>query len=175
MAGVSIPEGYAWVMLTGLAMLIQCMSEGLKVFHLRAKYFNPKFMAENFPDLKEVPVGGYPDMGHGRFADKLTLNDWMDFCNNQRIHHNYLELVPIYLFGLLSGGLFYPQVSVVAGCMLMVARRIYGNRYRTAGPNARHIGTLLDRLCALVMLGTTIIGCWNAGGGFTGLRIFFGF
>ena len=33
----------------------------------------------------------YPDMGDGRYAAKLTDDQWKEFANNQRVHQNYVE------------------------------------------------------------------------------------
>ena len=27
----------------------------------------------------KVPVGGYPDMGNGRYSDKITYKQWFEF------------------------------------------------------------------------------------------------
>ena len=35
--------------------------------------------------------------GYGRYADKLSHADWLDLCNAQRVHQNYLEQMPALL------------------------------------------------------------------------------
>ena len=44
-----------------------------------------------FPWMSEAPEFGYPDMGNGWFADKLTYEQWFLFNLDQRAHKNFLE------------------------------------------------------------------------------------
>src|SRR5438132_1566735 len=86
---------------------------------MRKKVFSPEFMEGNFkteherffPDSK-VPKSGYPDMGSGRFSEKLSYKEWYLFNNGQRIHYNYMEYVTCVLCWLLIGGVKYPWESI---------------------------------------------------------------
>lgn len=41
--------------------------------------FDKAFFEKHFPSLRPHPHEGYPDMGSGRFADKLNDEDWITF------------------------------------------------------------------------------------------------
>ena len=63
----------------------------------RGRVFNAEFMKQ-FDELhkaetgeEKAPKGGYPDMGCGRFSEKLSYKDWYEFNLAQRVHYNYLE------------------------------------------------------------------------------------
>lgn len=64
----------------------------------RGKVFTKEFMANNFEQEHREATGvsvettnGYPDMGHGRYSDKLPYKDWILFAKSQRTHYNFLE------------------------------------------------------------------------------------
>jgi hypothetical protein len=33
----------------------------------------------------------YPDMGNGRYSEKLSYKEWFEFNNAIRVHYNYIE------------------------------------------------------------------------------------
>ena len=88
-----------------------CLTAALMVFHYtmtgfiaagskRTKIFNKEYMERNFKTLHErffpgtdLPKGGYPDMGNGRYSEKLSYKEWFEFNVGQRIHYNYLECI----------------------------------------------------------------------------------
>ena len=35
--------------------------------------------------------GGYPDNGEGHYAQYLSYKEWVEFCNHQRVHWNFVE------------------------------------------------------------------------------------
>ena len=55
----------------------------------RSKVFTKEFMDQNFKTVHErhfeegaqskVAEGGYPDMGNGRYSDKITYKQWFEF------------------------------------------------------------------------------------------------
>jgi hypothetical protein len=50
------------------------------------KMFSKEWLtAQGFPNAVK---GGYPDMGNGRYAAKLSDDDWLKFNNYQRAHYN---------------------------------------------------------------------------------------
>lgn len=55
----------------------------------------------------------YPDMGNGRYAQKLTDAQWEDFNNHQRAHYNYVEGVASAITLQLLAGAFYPKASAM--------------------------------------------------------------
>lgn len=42
---------------------------------------NFKIEHERFFPGEKVPKGGYPDMGNGRYAAKLSYKEWYEFNN----------------------------------------------------------------------------------------------
>ena len=94
--------------------------KGFGIGQVRRKLFNADFFKKNFPEIDTKAYrGGYPDMGNGRFSDKLSFEDWAlcvfpsllsslpfpflcllsceltrlhhSFNNYQRCHYNYVE------------------------------------------------------------------------------------
>lgn len=130
------------------------------------------FFEKHFPELakNKIPQGGYPDMGSGKFAEKLSVSEWMEFNNAQRAHYNYVEGVASILTFLLISGLFFPRLTVLLGAVYIVGRFAYGVGYRTAGARGRMVGALLLDLALLKALGCACYGAFNFAGGVNGLK-----
>ena len=68
----------------------ECFLTGaIVVGRARAKYFTKQFIKENFEDEHlshykhaHFPSSGLPDMGSGRFSEKLTYEAWFNFNNS---------------------------------------------------------------------------------------------
>lgn len=65
---------------------------------VRGKVFTSEFMEKNFDrEHREATFQsienseGYPDMGQGKYADKLSYENWLWFGKAQRTHYNFLE------------------------------------------------------------------------------------
>ena len=81
-------------MLATVFIVIECFLCGFIVGRARYKYFPDSFMKQKFLDehkksgLKarlEWSIG-LPDMGSGRYADKLDYPSWVNFNNAMRVH-----------------------------------------------------------------------------------------
>ncbi|OLY80546.1 Microsomal glutathione S-transferase 3 [Smittium mucronatum] len=121
----SLPDDYAWVLLTVSTMSAQCLIAGMSVFKARDKY-----------NIK------YPDMGSGRLSTKLSDTEWSQFNSLNRIHLNYVEqLCPATITTLFSG-LFYPIPSSIFGAVYIFGRYLYGKGYSKNGPNGRINGMI---------------------------------
>lgn len=168
----SIPAGYAWVILCAVLVGVQCLAYGFYVSSARTKYFSKKFFADKFPELKAPPQGGYPDMGSGKFADKLSLSDWIDFNNYMRVHMNYTETVATVMMLVLASGLFNARFTVIAAIVYMVGRYLYGIGYISKGPGGRLLGAILFDLALLYLIGNSIYGMYSLGGGVDGFLSF---
>lgn len=94
-------------------------------------------------NTRKLPKEGYPDMGSGRFAEKLSYKDWYIFNNGQRIHYNYLEALTSVVTFLLIGGLLYPWVAVAFGGAYIVGRIIFHIGYSRLGARGRSIGFII--------------------------------
>ena len=100
MVAVEISSEYAWVpffdeqlfvlnwnlifnqvLLTASIIAVQVIFQGFAIGGQRRKHFNKEFFKKNFKDIKEsdIPQGGYPDMGNGKYADKLSLDAWRQY------------------------------------------------------------------------------------------------
>ena len=82
---ISLPKEYSYLM--GVVTLIAfhcllvgfCMA-GSKRRSLFDKKFMSQFETEHNRELKQnITTGGYPDMGNGVYADKLSYKDWFEF------------------------------------------------------------------------------------------------
>ena len=93
---------YRYVALTATLIMFHYTMTGFLVpGAARKKAFTPEFMEQNFKveherhfgdtKAKDLPKGGYPDMGSGRYSEKLSYKEWFDFNKAQRIHYHYLE------------------------------------------------------------------------------------
>ena len=95
---VSLPAEYPWVMLVAGLLAFEVIMVGfLGPGRLRGKVFNKSFMEQNFgsmimgdPVLKrdnfDELKSGYPDMGCGKYSEKLSYEDWVNFNKAQRGH-----------------------------------------------------------------------------------------
>jgi len=116
---------------------------------------------------------GYPDMGNGKFASKLTLEQWTDFNNAQRVHYNYLEGITLAVVLELVAGLFFPKYAALCGVIYMVGRFIYGYMYISKGASFRAAGTIFFDIALVAWLSMSGYGCFQLGGGMAGLMELF--
>ena len=90
-----LPPSYGAVLLVVILQCLQCFAETFPIGSLRRRLFTVAFFEKNFPGVVPKPnKAGYPDTGYGRYADKLSHQDWLDFANAQRVHANLLESLP---------------------------------------------------------------------------------
>jgi glutathione S-transferase len=104
-----------------------------------------------FPD---APFAlGYPDMGSGRFSQRLSYAQWFAFNTAQRGHQNFLESAWGVMSLLLVGGLFNPRVYAALGGVYLVARFLYAVGYAgNRGPKGREAGAIGGALAMLGMM-----------------------
>lgn len=166
MTTISVPAKYGWVILASAAIGFQCFVTGFAIAQKkRMKYFNKKFMEENFQEAHKavggdlpLPKGGYPDQGNGRYSDKLTYEQWFDFNNAQRVHQNYTENIGVVVPATLIAGLAFPQTAAIAGGAHILGRFLYAMGYtskkggdnREAGAFLAHGSTVLNVVLSLV-------------------------
>jgi uncharacterized membrane protein YecN with MAPEG domain len=79
-----------------------------------------------------VQKGGYPDMGSGRYSQALTYKDWFEFNNTQRVHHNYLETLPLVIILSIISGINFGLETFISQCVFLVARIVYQIGYNSS-------------------------------------------
>lgn len=114
-------------------------------------------------------VSGYPDTGHGKFAEKLTMDEWIEFNNTQRVHYNFLEGLPVVLLLLLVSGLHHTRFTVLCGSVYFIGRALYTIGYLTKGHKGRMIGVLTLDIALIALLYGSFAACLHIGNGFDGL------
>jgi glutathione S-transferase len=80
-------------------------------------------------------------MGAGRFADKLSYEDWFKFNCAQRAHYNFMEQMPPLMLFLIISGLYFPFIAGIIGCGYFLARIMFTLGYMKS-PNKRRLGGL---------------------------------
>lgn len=105
----------------------------------------------------------------GRFSDKLSLEDWADFNNAQRVHHNYLEGLTVILVVLLVSGLSYTRFTVLAGAAYIASRQVYTFGYLAKGAAGRMVGVIGVDVALVALTVTALMSSYQLGGGMNGL------
>ncbi|KAK9760468.1 Microsomal glutathione S-transferase 3 [Basidiobolus ranarum] len=131
---IVISADFAWSVLAAASMGIQLVVLGAGVGAARKKY-----------------KVDYPDMGCGRYAAKLSDEDWVAFNNVQRSHQNYVEQISSAQVFVLLTGLFQPKLAGLLGFTYIVGRQIYAAGYRSKGPKGRLAGAATLNLSLLSM------------------------
>ena len=164
MGGVSIPSEYGHVLLVSVVIALQCSLIGYLVAGLkRVRLFTKAFMEKNFAEEhkkafgKSPPLAGNPDMGSGRYSDKLSYKDWFEFNNAQRVHYNYVEQFGPTLLFLLVAGIGSPIFAAVYGWIYFVGRMLYTFSYTILGPNTRHPAVVVMNVDVLGMFITSVM------------------
>ena len=107
---------------------------------------------------EDITKGGLPDMGSGRYSEKLSYKEWLQFNNSQRAHYHFIEMAPSTLILLLVSGIYFPIASAALGLALAIFRLLYAIGYSSAGIGAtsRKIGTGGNYLVLLAFIGLSI-------------------
>jgi len=173
---LTLPSDYVWVVFVMVLQVLQYFVLSERVGRVRRRVFSKEFFEQNaqhFPELKDLkPDGGYPDMGHGRFADRLPFNDWWDFGNIQRVHYHALESMPVQMTLMATAGLFNPKLTFIFGVFIIVGRLLFSVGYVTKGSKGRGVGAGIGAIGLLGTLITVFYGIWTVGGGVGGFLAF---
>jgi len=176
MSELLVGQNYGWCVVIAAFMGFQVVMQGMMVGSIRRKLFTPAFFKTHFAGLYEegsYPESGYPDMGSGRFSEKLSLKDWTTFNNYQRAHYNYVEGIASAITLELLSGLFFPRFAALFGLIYIVGREFFARGYRGQGSRGRLIGAALLDVALVALLGATLYGGYNLGGGYQGfLKLF---
>eukprot|EP01016_Furgasonia_blochmanni_P050784 TRINITY_DN7904_c0_g1_i1.p2 TRINITY_DN7904_c0_g1~~TRINITY_DN7904_c0_g1_i1.p2 ORF type:complete len:190 (+),score=22.21 TRINITY_DN7904_c0_g1_i1:166-735(+) len=144
----TLTKSHGYVIFISSAIGLQCFFTGMfGVGRMRQKHFSKEFMQKNFAEVhkaetgKEILGGGFPDMGHGRYAQALSYKDWFQFNNAQRAHGNFVEQVGIMIPATLTAGLCYPTQAATLGLIYFIGRLAYTIGYQSeGGPKNREFG-----------------------------------
>lgn len=84
----TVRDEYRWVCLVASLICLHLTVTGFWAGGQRKKAFKPEFMEENFKTEHEryfpgtsYSKEGYPDMGSGRYSQRLSYRDWYIFNN----------------------------------------------------------------------------------------------
>jgi len=169
---INSPE-FGWVIVVLAITAFHVVITGAPIGSLRRKLFSKEFFAKKFPEIKDPPRNGYPDMGNGFYSQKLTHEDWVAFNNAQRAHYNFIEAAASAVALILGAGLFYPRVAAVLGLVYNVGRLLYSLGYRSLGPKGREIGAFIHNPALVGLFGTALYGAFTHAGGLAGLSKLF--
>jgi glutathione S-transferase len=106
---------------------------------------------------EEIKPEGYPDMGNGRYSQKLSYKDWYEFNSAQRAHYNFLEWIASTLIFIIIAGVYFPIPAAVLGLVVFIARLIYAIGYAKGGPTGRSIGAIANDLAILGLFVLSVI------------------
>ncbi len=98
---------------------------------------------DNYPGEIARPLG-FPDIGSGRYADKLSYKGWVDFNNGVRCQLNIVEQIHFLLVIFMIGGLSLPKFSMILSWLGVVGRAIYIIGYIFKGANGRLFGAFFN-------------------------------
>ncbi|OMH85368.1 Microsomal glutathione S-transferase 3 [Zancudomyces culisetae] len=142
---VDVYGDYKYNILAAAAMFLQCHIAGIKCYRARLRY-----------------KVDYPDMGSGRYSDKLSDKEWVEFNSIIRVHQNYVEQLPIAVGSVLMGGLYFPKFTAILGGVYVLSRLMYAYGYSNFGPNGRLTGAICQNLSAMVNLVACFVGVFFA-------------
>ena len=166
---ITLQPEYAYVLLANFALVVvYFLIGGFGVGTARRKTFTKDFMEKHFSEEHKkhfgsaAPKGGYPDMGNGRYSERLSYEQWFHFNNAQRVHYNFLEQLPVVIVCSAIGGLFYPIYSALATGVFLVGRILYSLGYYFGGPKARIPGGILGTIGDVMLIGLAGYGSVTA-------------
>lgn len=83
---LSVSSDHGHLMLSISLLSIECIIFGLMAGKKRKEIFTSTFMESNFGEEHHQQTNenasrtfGYPDMGSGRYSQKLNYKDWLEF------------------------------------------------------------------------------------------------
>ena len=96
---------------------------------MRGKHFNPKFMAGFEEELakisKKPPPLGVPDCGNGKFSEKLSHKDWLEYNTVMYLAQSAIQSIYANLLITLTLGIYSNAAGIIVGLFLIVYRIAY--------------------------------------------------
>lgn len=123
-------ENYRWILLKVFVQIMVYFAVNMSNGRLRASYFTPSFMEDNFgatfKDLgKPVPQLGVPDCGNGRFSDKLPYDKWVSYNCAQYTANTAIQSITSTVLITLGLGIYLPITGLVVGLFFIVWRIVH--------------------------------------------------
>eukprot|EP01017_Pseudomicrothorax_dubius_P036065 TRINITY_DN512_c0_g1_i1.p1 TRINITY_DN512_c0_g1~~TRINITY_DN512_c0_g1_i1.p1 ORF type:complete len:176 (-),score=32.91 TRINITY_DN512_c0_g1_i1:160-687(-) len=165
MVVLNLDKEFGYVLLTVVFQAFEVLIIGFAVpGRARSKVFNKNFLEVHFGDEHRrefgvpPPRGGYPDMGTGRYSDKLPYAEWVYFNKAQRVHYNLIEQAASIMVFTLIGGLQYPIAATVLGALFIIGRIFFCAYLLPKGSEdiLRSIGALLGDVSLLGTFGISV-------------------
>lgn len=166
MSPIVLTRDHGLVVISAAAIAFQVLMIGFIAGGRRGKVFNKQFLDKNFGEQHHIEIGeaitkgGYPDMGNGRYAEKLTYKEWFEFNIAQRAHYNFIEHVASVLILIILAGIAYPKPAGWLGWGYFIGRLFYTIGYIRRGPKGRTLGALIVDLS---LLGLIILAFMSGG------------
>ena len=91
-------------------------------------------------------AGGLPDVGNGRYSQKLTYEKWLAMNNAMRSHMNFYEQISISIVLGLVAAVGYPWIGLGAILGVLVGRILFTMGYTMCGGRRTGLGGCLNCL-----------------------------
>ena len=134
-----------WTLVECLVLIVLCALNSVPVMRARKRLFTSELLSQ-FSAAAEKETGkqpdknGYPDMGDGRYGKALSLLDWITMTKTQRTHLNFVEQLPMLIFGLIGAALFDPFTTQFLGLAFIILRVAFIALY-IFNPNLRGLAS----------------------------------
>ena len=108
------------------------MTGFLQVGPLRREQLTKEWLTEKFGQEhqlvtgSEIPGGGYPDMGDGRYVMAAGYKFWYRFAMAQAVHRNYSESVMQVITCFMIAGLYHARSTWIIAAIYLFLRASYG-------------------------------------------------
>ena len=123
-------EDYRWIIIEVFIQILIYFFTNIANGAFRGKYFPVSFMKDNFEaelklSGKNVPGGGAPDSGNGRFSDKLPYDRWLSYNVLQHTANTGIYSITGSVLITLGLGVYLPSTGIAIGAILIAWKLIY--------------------------------------------------
>ena len=129
MAYVIVSTNYKWILIEALVQILVYIVFNFSGGSMRGKHFNPKFMAGFEEELakisKKPPPLGVPDCGNGKFSEKLSHKDWLEYNTVMYLAQSAIQSIYANLLITLTLGIYSNAAGIIVGLFLIVYRIAY--------------------------------------------------
>ena len=123
-------EHFKWILLEIFVQIFLYILQLIAGGGMRAKHFGKEFMERHFKTEFEridipVPAGGVPDCGTGRFSDKLSQADWLDYNSTQWVSNSAVQSILATTLVTFLLGVYVPNWGIGVGLFFIIWRVVY--------------------------------------------------